>query len=102
MSGDRRSSGLAPADDSIFSPDGQLGYLETDDYQAALDAMAVTDVNERWQAEMSEFFVADGLPTSHSNGFPRYFTWISRLTLPGRPGTEGSGLAPGWRGHRTQ
>ena len=49
---------------SIFlAADGLLvGYLETDDYQAALDAMAVTEVNERWQAEMSEFFVAHGPP----------------------------------------
>jgi L-rhamnose mutarotase len=49
---------------SIFlAEDGLLiGYLETDDYQAALDSMAATDVNKRWQAEMSEFFVADGLP----------------------------------------
>ena len=49
---------------SIFlAVDGLLvGYVETDDYQAALDAMAQTDVNRRWQAEMSEFFVADGLP----------------------------------------
>jgi L-rhamnose mutarotase len=49
---------------SIFlAGDGLLvGYLETDDYQAALDAMAATDVNRRWQEEMSEFFVADGAP----------------------------------------
>ncbi len=49
---------------SIFlAGDGLLvGYLETDDYQAALDAMAATDVNRRWQAEMAEFFVADGPP----------------------------------------
>ena len=49
---------------SIFlAEDGQLiGYLETESYQAALDAMAATDVNKRWQAEMSEFFVADGPP----------------------------------------
>jgi L-rhamnose mutarotase len=49
---------------SIFlSGDGLLvGYLETEDYQAALDAMAATDVNSRWQAQMSEFFVADGPP----------------------------------------
>jgi len=32
------------------------------DYQAALDEMAATDVNRRWQEEMSEFFVADGPP----------------------------------------
>jgi L-rhamnose mutarotase len=49
---------------SIFLADDGLlvGYLETDDYQAALDAMADTEVNARWQAEMSEFFVADGPP----------------------------------------
>jgi L-rhamnose mutarotase len=49
---------------SIFLADDGLlvGYLETEDYQAALDAMAATDVNRRWQAGMSEFFVADGPP----------------------------------------
>ena len=49
---------------SIFlAADGLLvGYLETEQYQAALDAMAATDVNSRWQAQMSEFFVADGPP----------------------------------------
>jgi L-rhamnose mutarotase len=49
---------------SIFlAGDGLLvGYLETEDYQAAQDAMAATAVNGRWQAEMSEFFVADGPP----------------------------------------
>src|SRR4051812_50082355 len=37
--------------------DGLLvGYLETDDFQAALDGMAKTDVNARWQAEMAPFF----------------------------------------------
>jgi L-rhamnose mutarotase len=49
---------------SIFLADDGLlvGYLETDDYQAALARMAGTDVNKRWQAEMAEFFVADGPP----------------------------------------
>jgi len=49
---------------SIFlAEDGLLiGYLETDDYQAALDAMAATEVNGRWQAEMAGYFVADGPP----------------------------------------
>ena len=37
--------------------DGLLvGYLETDDFQAALDGMAKTEVNARWQAEMVPFF----------------------------------------------
>ena len=49
---------------SIFLADDGLlvGYLETEDYQAALGAMAATDVNRRWQAEMAEFFVDDGPP----------------------------------------
>jgi L-rhamnose mutarotase len=47
---------------SIFlSPDGLLvGYLETDDYPAALAAMAATDINARWQAQMSPFFADTG------------------------------------------
>jgi len=49
---------------SLFLTDDGLliGYLETEDYQAALDAMSQTPVNEHWQAGMSEFFVADGPP----------------------------------------
>jgi L-rhamnose mutarotase len=36
--------------------DGLLvGYLETEDFEAALAAMDATDVNTRWQAEMAEF-----------------------------------------------
>jgi L-rhamnose mutarotase len=43
---------------SLFlTADGLLiGYLETEDYQAALDRMARTEINERWQAEMAPFF----------------------------------------------
>jgi L-rhamnose mutarotase len=33
-----------------------IGYFETEDLQAALDGMAATDVNARWQAEMAPFF----------------------------------------------
>ena len=37
--------------------DGLLvGYLETDDYPAALARMAETGVNARWQAEMQPYF----------------------------------------------
>jgi len=44
---------------SLFlSGDGLLiAYLETDDFEAALAGMEATDVNARWQAEMSEFLV---------------------------------------------
>jgi len=49
---------------SLFIPEDGLvvGYLETDDYAAAQEAMTRTAVNPRWQAEMSEFFVDDGNP----------------------------------------
>jgi L-rhamnose mutarotase len=33
-----------------------FGYFETPDLQAALDGMALTDVNARWQKMMSQFF----------------------------------------------
>ena len=33
-----------------------IGYFETPSLQDALDGMAETDVNTRWQAEMAEFF----------------------------------------------
>ena len=47
----------------FLTDDGSLiGYLETEDYQAALDGMAATEINTRWQAGMSEFFVTDGPP----------------------------------------
>lgn len=43
---------------SLFlSDDGLLvGYLETEDFDAAQAAMAATEVNARWQAEMGDFF----------------------------------------------
>lgn len=43
---------------SLFLRDDGLlvGYLETEDFAAAQRAMAATDVNARWQAEMAEFF----------------------------------------------
>ncbi len=43
---------------SIFArPDGLLiGYVEADDLAAAQAAMAGTDVNTRWQADMARFF----------------------------------------------
>jgi L-rhamnose mutarotase len=45
---------------SLFlRPDGLLvGYLECDDFAAAVEAMAATDVNARWQASMAPFFAA--------------------------------------------
>ncbi|SDD43604.1 L-rhamnose mutarotase [Sanguibacter gelidistatuariae] len=44
----------------FLSPTGLLvGFVETDDYEGVQAAMALTEVNARWQTEMGEFFVAD-------------------------------------------
>ncbi|MEY9962204.1 L-rhamnose mutarotase [Streptacidiphilus sp. MAP12-16] len=47
-------------DYSLFLRDDGLlvGYLETEDFDRARGLMARTEVNERWQAEMAEFFEA--------------------------------------------
>ena len=44
---------------SIFARDDGLlvGYLETEDFERARAGMASREVNERWQKEMSGFFV---------------------------------------------
>ncbi|MFI9595109.1 L-rhamnose mutarotase [Nonomuraea sp. NPDC052265] len=50
---------------SLFLRDDGLlvGYLETADFEAARTAMAATEVNARWQAEMAPFFEdLDGRP----------------------------------------
>jgi L-rhamnose mutarotase len=43
---------------SLFlAGDGLLvGYLETEDFEAAQRGMAATEVNDRWQKEMAVFF----------------------------------------------
>jgi len=46
---------------SLFLRDDGLliGYLETPDFDAALEGMAATEVNRCWQTEMMEFFEAE-------------------------------------------
>jgi L-rhamnose mutarotase len=43
---------------SLFARDDGLlvGYVETDDLDAAQERMAATEVNNRWQRSMSRFF----------------------------------------------
>ena len=36
-----------------------IGYLETEDFAAAVAGMEAEDVNTRWQAEMAPFFVTE-------------------------------------------
>ncbi len=45
---------------SLFLRDDGLlvGYLETPDYQKALDGMAGREINSRWQEQMKSFFAA--------------------------------------------
>jgi L-rhamnose mutarotase len=49
---------------SLFLGDDGLlvGYVESPDFQAAVDGMQGEEVNSRWQAEMRHFFT--GLETS--------------------------------------
>ncbi len=49
---------------SLFaSGDGMvIGYVETDDFQAALDAMQEEPVNARWQTEMAPMFEVQAAP----------------------------------------
>ncbi len=56
---------------SIFlREDGLLiGYFETESLEATQKAMAATEVNARWQAEMGEFF--DDLDGAPDRGFLR-------------------------------
>ncbi len=45
--------------------DGLLvGYLETEDFTAAKEKMAATDVNARWQRQMAQYFVRPDVLTS--------------------------------------
>jgi len=56
--------------------DGTLvGYLECEDFAEAQRAMAATDVNTRWQAEMAPFFEGlDGLrPDEQMASLPEIF-----------------------------
>jgi len=52
-----RNYSLFIADDGLV-----VGYLETDDFDASVRAMAATEVNARWQAEMTPFFELGGRP----------------------------------------
>lgn len=73
---------------SLFlRPDGLLiGYFETDSLDAARAGMAATEVNDRWQAEMGEFFVDLDLPPDQ--GFLRLvevFNLDQQLDTAGLP-----------------
>ncbi|WP_115728074.1 L-rhamnose mutarotase [Actinomyces culturomici] len=48
-----------------------VGYFESDDVDAAQAAMALTEVNTRWQAEMAKYFQPDG--GGDAQILPQYF-----------------------------
>lgn len=76
-----------------LAEDGLLvGVLETDDFAAAQAAMADTDVNRRWQAEMAGFFpdLADGRPDRGMRVLPAVFDLDEQLARHGEPTTGGS------------
>jgi L-rhamnose mutarotase len=50
-----------------------VGFVETDDFDAAVAGMAAEDVNSRWQARMSRFFVAGSRPDQQMERLTRYF-----------------------------
>ena len=59
---------------SLFLDDDGLlvGYVETEDFAAAVAGMEATDVNARWQAEMAEFFeLPVGRAPGHGPAPPR-------------------------------
>ena len=48
-----------------------VGYFETDDYDAATAAMNATEVNDRWQSTMADYF--DNRPDMAMQRLPEYF-----------------------------
>ncbi len=68
---------------SIFArEDGLLvGYVESDDFEAAQAAMAATEVNARWQDHMKHFFVqVEGqVPTAGLRVLDEVFNLESQL-----------------------
>lgn len=67
--------------------DGLLvGYVECDDLDAAQAAMAETDVNRRWQAEMAPYFETDGAPDTSFVRLVEVFHLEEQLSTA-RPGT---------------
>jgi L-rhamnose mutarotase len=60
---------------SLYSSgDGTIiAYCETDDFQAALDAMQDKDVNTRWQAAMAPMFEVPAAPDSTLERLPEIF-----------------------------
>lgn len=68
-----------------------IGYFEAEDPVQARRLMAGTEVNSRWQAEMSRFFEGlDGAPDEGSVQLPEVFNLETQLLrLPPQRATAG-------------
>lgn len=67
-----------------------IGYFETESLEAARAGMAATEVNARWQAEMSPFFVElEGTPDQGFLQLTEVFNLEDQLSA--LPGTENKG-----------
>jgi L-rhamnose mutarotase len=66
---------------SLFLRDDGLliGYVEADDLDAAQERVARTEVNARWQAEMSELFASEGAPDEAWERIPEVFSLEDQL-----------------------
>ncbi len=66
---------------SLFLRDDGLliGYVEADDLDVAQAKVAATEVNIRWQAEMSELFATEGPPDQVWEIVPEVFNLDGQL-----------------------
>ena len=66
---------------SLFLRDDGLlvGYVESEDLDAAQERVAGTAVNARWQAEMAELFGTEGAPDEAWQRIPEVFNLEDQL-----------------------
>lgn len=66
------------ADDGLL-----IGYVESDDLDAAQARVAATEVNRRWQAEMAALFGIEGAPDESWTFLPEVFHLETQLAAAG-------------------
>ena len=66
---------------SLFLRDDGLliGYVEADDLDEAQERVARTEVNARWQAQMSALFASEGAPDEAWERVPEVFNLEDQL-----------------------
>ena len=76
---------------SLFlRPDGMLiGYCEADDLDDAQRRIGTTEVNARWQAEMSRLFTAEGAPDQAWERVEEVFNLEDQLATAERAPEQG-------------